>query len=155
MEEFQKYFSQTTFHHHFQARYSILTGDTRVEFVIYSVLKYKQGFPRDFSVLGNLNEPFTFVSKQIKALLTFIQLVSKFHSILSLFAQPYYVPYKMVYSKPAENPILMSVSTWLEAKPSLKIRNANTIFWIYLGIFRDNSLKNNFFRNKTFFKIES
>ena len=42
-------------------------------------------------------------------------------------------------------------------KPSLKIRTASAIFWIYLGIFRDYRLKNIFFRNKTFlfFKIES
>ena len=42
-------------------------------------------------------------------------------------------------------------------KPSLKIRTASAIFWIYLGIFRDYGLKNIFFRNKTFlfFKIES
>ena len=36
-------------------------------------------------------------------------------------------------------------------KPSLKIRTASTIFWIYLGIFRDYGLNNIFFRNKTFF----
>ena len=47
---------------------------------------------------------------------------------------------------------------WFEcswkAKPSLKIRTANTIFWISLGIYRDHGLKK---RNKTFlfFKIES
>ena len=42
-------------------------------------------------------------------------------------------------------------------KPSLKIRTANSIFWISLGIFRDYSLKNIFLGNKTFlcFKIES
>ena len=45
MEEFQKYFFQNTFHHHFLANllffvaYSILTGQTKVEFVIYLVLK--------------------------------------------------------------------------------------------------------------------
>ena len=45
----------------------------------------------------------------------------------------------------------------LGSKPSLKIRTASAIFWIYLGIFRDNGLKNICFRNKTFlfFKIES
>ena len=48
MDEFQKYFSQTTFHHHFRPKmlkfhpYSILTGDTKVEFVIYSVLSSKK-----------------------------------------------------------------------------------------------------------------
>ena len=47
MEEFQKYFSQTTFHHHFRQEmlkfhpYSILTGETMVGFVIHCVLKYK------------------------------------------------------------------------------------------------------------------
>ena len=42
-------------------------------------------------------------------------------------------------------------------KPSLKIRTASAIFWIYLGIFRDYGLKDIIFRNKTFlfFKIES
>ena len=36
-------------------------------------------------------------------------------------------------------------------KSSLKIKTANTIFWIFLDIFRDyNCLKNIFFRNKTF-----
>ena len=35
-------------------------------------------------------------------------------------------------------------------KPSLKIRTANAIFWISLGIFRDYGLKNIFFRNKNF-----
>ena len=45
----------------------------------------------------------------------------------------------------------------LEAKPSLKIRTANAIFWISFGIFRDYGQKNILFRNKTFlfFKIES
>ena len=40
-------------------------------------------------------------------------------------------------------------------KPSLKIRTANAIFWIYLGC--TYGLKNIFFRNKTFLflKIES
>ena len=44
----------------------------------------------------------------------------------------------------------------LGSKPSLKIRTASAIFWIYLGIFKDNGLKNICFRNKTFlfFKIE-
>ena len=42
-------------------------------------------------------------------------------------------------------------------KPSRKIRAASTIFWIYLGIFRDYNLKNIHFVNKTFlfFKIKS
>jgi hypothetical protein len=31
-----------------------------------------------------------------------------------------------------------------ESKPSLKIRTASSIFWIYLGIFRDYGLKNIF-----------
>ena len=31
------------------------------------------------------------------------------------------------------------------SKPSLKIRTASAIFWNYLGIFRDNGLKYNFF----------
>ena len=37
-----------------------------------------------------------------------------------------------------------------------QIRTASAIFWIYLGQFRDNGLKNILFRNKTFlfFKIE-
>ena len=43
---FQKYYSKTTFHHHFRPEmlkfhpYSILTGETRVEFVIYCVLSH-------------------------------------------------------------------------------------------------------------------
>ena len=38
-----------------------------------------------------------------------------------------------------------------------KIETASTIFWDYLGMFREYSQKNIFFRNKTllFFKIES
>ena len=42
------------------------------------------------------------------------------------------------------------------AKPSMRVRTAGAIFWIYLGIFRDYGLRNIFFRNKTFlfFKIE-
>ena len=46
----------------------------------------------------------------------------------------------------------------LYPKPWLKIRTANAIFWISLGIFRDYGQKKNFFfRIKTFwfFKIES
>ena len=45
---------------------------------------------------------------------------------------------------------------WFRTKPSLKIRTASAIFWIYHGIFRDYSLKDILFRNKTFlfFKIE-
>ena len=45
---------------------------------------------------------------------------------------------------------------YIVPKPSLKIRTANAIFWISLGVFRDYSQKF-FFRNKTFllFKIES
>ena len=39
-------------------------------------------------------------------------------------------------------------------KPSLKIRTANAICWIYLGVFRDNGLDNIFFRNKTFFVFQ-
>ena len=31
------------------------------------------------------------------------------------------------------------------SKPSLKIRTASAIFWIYPGIFRDYGLKNSFF----------
>ena len=41
--------------------------------------------------------------------------------------------------------------TWLYSKPSLKIRTASAIFWIYLGIFRDYALKNIFL----FYKIEN
>ena len=43
------------------------------------------------------------------------------------------------------------------AKPSLKIRTTNAIFWISLGIFRDYGLTSIFFRNITFlfFNIES
>ena len=46
---------------------------------------------------------------------------------------------------------------FLQSKPSLKIRTARAIFWIYLGISRDYGLRNVYFRNKTFlfFKIES
>ena len=50
-----------------------------------------------------------------------------------------------------------SMPSRLEPKPSMKIRTASAIFWIYLDIFRDKGLKNIFlFRNKTFlfFKIE-
>ena len=49
------------------------------------------------------------------------------------------------------------LSVWLPLKPSLNIRTASAIFWIYLGIFRDSGLKNIFLRNKTFLfiKIES
>ena len=40
-------------------------------------------------------------------------------------------------------------------KPSLKIRTASAIFWIYLGIFRDNGWKNVFLEiTILFFKIE-
>ena len=55
------------------------------------------------------------------------------------------------------NASLASLSKLQQSKPSLKIRTANAICWIYLGIFRDYGLKNIFFRNKTFlfFKIES
>ena len=53
--------------------------------------------------------------------------------------------------------ILQSISAnWFffkRAKPSLKIRTASAIFFIYLGIFRDNGLKN-IFRNKTFFVFQ-
>ena len=47
MEEFQNNFFQTTFHHHFQAKndifvtYSILTGDTKVEFRVCHILGVK------------------------------------------------------------------------------------------------------------------
>ena len=41
----------------------------------------------------------------------------------------------------------------LSAKPSLKIRTANAIYWISPGIFRDYSLQN-FFRNETFFVFQ-
>ena len=46
---------------------------------------------------------------------------------------------------------------WWTAKPSLKIRTANAIFWISLCKFRDYGQKKLFFRNETFlfFKIES
>ena len=45
----------------------------------------------------------------------------------------------------------------LQSKPSLKIRTANAIFWISLGMFRDYGPKNISFGNKTFLflKIES
>ena len=48
-------------------------------------------------------------------------------------------------------------TVWLSPKPSLKIRTANAIFCICLGIFRECGLKNIFFRNETFlfFKIAS
>ena len=36
-------------------------------------------------------------------------------------------------------------------KPSLKIRTASAIFWIYLGIFRDYHFNNVFFGNILFF----
>ena len=51
--------------------------------------------------------------------------------------------------------ILRNRYIWWFSKPSLKIRTANAICWIYLGVFRD--LDNIFFWNKTFlfFKIES
>ena len=38
----------------------------------------------------------------------------------------------------------------ISPKPSLKIRTASAICWIYLGISRDYGLKNIFFRNRTF-----
>ena len=41
------------------------------------------------------------------------------------------------------------------SKPSLKIRTASIIFWIYLCIFRGYSLKNIFFRNKTFLVFQN
>ena len=44
------------------------------------------------------------------------------------------------------------VSLLLYPKPSLKIRTANAIFWIYFGIFRDQGFKNICFGNKTFFQ---
>ena len=40
------------------------------------------------------------------------------------------------------------------AKPSLKIRAANAIFRISLGMFKDYGLKRCFFRNKTFFVFQ-
>ena len=54
------------------------------------------------------------------------------------------------------NPYFKTDGT-MQPKPSLKIRVANGIFWISLGMLRDYGLKNIFFRNKTFlfFKIES
>ena len=66
------------------------------------------------------------------------------------------------------NPEIISYSCYFPIYPfpkrgksnpnhSLKIRTASAIFWIYLGIFRDYSLNNIFFRNKffLFFKIEN
>ena len=54
-----------------------------------------------------------------------------------------------------KNRFAAAVPRTLFAKPSLKIRTANAIFWNCLGLFRDYSLDHNFFRNKTFlfFKI--
>ena len=61
MEEFQKYFFQTTFHHYFQARkakispISILTGETMVGFVIFCVLRnyILQEVPQEVCSLGS------------------------------------------------------------------------------------------------------
>ena len=53
--------------------------------------------------------------------------------------------------------VFQTMNSMSEPKPSLKIRTANAIFWISLGIFRDYGQKIFLFRDKTFlyFKIES
>ena len=57
-----------------------------------------------------------------------------------------------------KTPLLHSLSHFIRgrsfSKPSLKIRTASAIFWIYLGIVRDYDLKNIFYRNETFFVFQ-
>ena len=53
------------------------------------------------------------------------------------------------HSDPYQSSVVMNVRgvslhRWPISKPSLKIRTANAIFWISLGIFRDYGLKNVF-----------
>ena len=75
------------------------------------------------------------------------------------FVEPFVLPYLGSFS-------LASVSVRSDVrhlqpnlgipKPSLKIRIASAIFWIYLCIFRDYGLKGIFFRNSNFFfNVES
>ena len=56
-----------------------------------------------------------------------------------------------------EKSAVLQLNELFWAKPSLKIRTASAIFWIYLSIFKNYGLNYFFFRNKTFlfFKIEN